>query len=155
MIAIWFGSGLLATTRGTCGYVYMVELMPKKAHAAVTATYNVMDSFIYVVAILYFWTISIDWFWYCLIGFVWQLVSLVLLLWVPESPRYLIKAGKFEKAKKAFKQIAKINNVRFDPTEVEPLENCEEDEPMAESIMTIAQTESRSGSWISPSFAEA
>ena len=59
-----------------------------------------------MVATIYFWKISKQWFWYCLIGYIWNVISVVLLVWMPESPRYLVSVGKLNEAKKAFATIA-------------------------------------------------
>ena len=69
---------------------------------------------IYVIAVIYFWQISTDWFWFVFIGSCYQIVSVTLLYFVPESPRYLLSAGRFEDARQAFEQIAKLNRVPFE-----------------------------------------
>ena len=74
-----------------------------------TSCWSVQEALTYVIATIYFWKISKQWFWYCSIGYIWQLISLICLYWMPESPRYLLKSGKFEQAREAFNRIAKMN----------------------------------------------
>ena len=64
---------------------------------------------IYIVATIYFWKINKHWFWFVLVGYIWNLISLIGLAWMPESPRFLVAAGKLQAARKAFQTIAKWN----------------------------------------------
>ena len=109
MILLVFLFGMLSSIRINVGYTYLMEMLPRKAQTNVTSCWSIQEAAIYVVATIYFWKISKQWFWYCFIGYVWQLISLVCLFWMPESPRYLIKSGKIEQARKALTQIAKTN----------------------------------------------
>ena len=74
-----------------------------------TSVWCVQDSSIYVLATLYFWKISTHWIYFCSVGYCWQIISVVFLFWMPESPRFLISVGKFDEARKAFATIAKWN----------------------------------------------
>ena len=49
-----------------------------------------------MVATVYFWKIDKHWFWYALIGYAWQIICVVGLYFIPESPRYLVKIGKLD-----------------------------------------------------------
>ena len=109
MIVLVFLFGMLSSVRLNVGYIYLMEVLPKKAQTNVTSCWSVQEAAIYVVATIYFWKISKQWFWYCFIGYVWQLTSLVCLFWMPESQRYLIKRGRTDEARKAFMQIARTN----------------------------------------------
>lgn len=109
MNAIWFGFGMSNSIRINIGYVFLVEMMPKKAQTSVTSLWNTQEALIYVFATFYFWKISQHWFWYCFIGYIWQILSVLLLYFIPESPRYLVSIGKLSEAKSAFETIAKWN----------------------------------------------
>lgn len=106
MIFIYFCFGMICSIRIQVGYVYLMEVLPKKAQTHVTSGWNVQEAMIYVVGTIYFWKISKHWFWYCLIGYIWQAISVIFLIWMPESPRYLISVGKLDEAKKVFQTIA-------------------------------------------------
>ena len=109
MILLWFTIGLITAIRISIGYVFLMELLPKKAQTAVTTGYGIQESLIYVLATVYFWKISLHWFWFVAVGLLWQCVSVVLLYWIPESPPYLVNMGRLEEAKKAFATIAHLN----------------------------------------------
>lgn len=111
MICIWFTFGLLTSLRTNVGYVYLMELLPKRVQTAVTSGWNVQESVIYVLGTLYFWKISTHWIYFTSIGFVWCVISAVLMIWVPESPRFLVNAGNLKAASKSLQFIAKLNRV--------------------------------------------
>ena len=109
MYAIWFVYGMNGSIMINVGYVFLMETMPRKAQNSVTSLWNMQEALIYVFATIYFWKISRHWFWYCLVGYVWQVISVVLLLFMPESPRWLVSVGRLSEAKAAFETIAKWN----------------------------------------------
>ena len=99
MIILYLCFGMLCSVRIQVGYVYLTEMMPKKAQTHVTSGWNVQEGMIYVIGTLYFWKVSKHWFWYCLIGYIWNIISVVLLVWMPESPRYLVSVGRLDEAR--------------------------------------------------------
>jgi Sugar (and other) transporter len=40
-------------------------------------------------------------------------LSLILMIWIPESPRWLISKGKYKQALAVYKHIAKLNGRTF------------------------------------------
>ena len=108
--------GLCSVNLGV-GYVYLMELLPKKVQTGVTSWLNVQEAFVYVFVTIYYWKISRHWFWLVFFGFAVHLLGCILLLWVPESPRYLIAAGRLEEARRAFAVVARINkkHLEWDP----------------------------------------
>ena len=109
MIGIWFTFGFSSSIRVTVGYVYIMELLPKKAQTPITSFWNIQEVSIYMLAVIYYWQFNASWFWFVLIGVVFQVISIIMLLFMPESPRYLVTAGRYEEARKAFETIAKYN----------------------------------------------
>jgi MFS family permease len=114
MIVLYFLFGMMSSIRISVGYVYMVEMMPKKAQTHVTSVWSVTEALVYLIATIWFWQVSKNWFWYCFIGYVWQMISVLGLFWMPESPRWLVSVGKLDEARKAFTTIARWNRKVLD-----------------------------------------
>ena len=96
MIAIWFLFGALSSVRMNIGYVYLMEMLPEKWQTPITSIWNVQEAFIYVLATLYFWKISTHWFYFVVIGLGFNIISVIGLFFLPESPRYLVTVKKFD-----------------------------------------------------------
>lgn len=109
MIFIWTVLGAMNSWRTTVGYVYIMECVPKKAQTPVTSLWNVQEGGIYLLATLYFWKVSKHWFWFSLVGYIWNIISAVFMIWMPESPRYLVNSGQLQKAAEAFRIVAWFN----------------------------------------------
>lgn len=67
-----------------------------------------------MLATLYFWKISTHWFYFVVIGLGFNIISVVGLFFLPESPRYLVTVKKFDEAKVAFEVMAKFNRKNLD-----------------------------------------
>ena len=109
MIAIFFFFGTISTMIIEIGYVYLMELLPASGQTNATTAWSIQEALIYITCVVYFWQISNDWFYYSLIGYSWNAISVICMFWIPESPRYLIGAGKIDEAKEALAYIAKWN----------------------------------------------
>jgi hypothetical protein len=44
-----------------------------------------------------------------------QVLGMILLFWIPESPEYLYSVSRFKESKKVLKQIAKYNKAKDFP----------------------------------------
>ena len=62
-----------------------------------------------MLATLYFWKVSSYWMPFVAVGPVLNLVCLVIVSFLPESPRYLVNADRLDETRKAFAKIAKLN----------------------------------------------
>ena len=91
MIAVSGACGALSSIRMNIGFVYMMELMPKSKQTIMGSIWNIFEGCIYVLATIYFWQISKYWLYYVLIGYLMQIFSAIIILWIPESPSFLIE----------------------------------------------------------------
>jgi len=115
-ISMMYLQGFLTSGRITVGYVYMQEFMTPKWRVVVGTLWNVFDGLSYLFMTIYFGWINKHYFWYCMIGFWFATFCLsVGLIFIPESPLWLLKVGRFEQAKLVIKKIVKFNG--FDATE--------------------------------------
>ena len=109
MILCWFLQGMNNSIRTNIGYVYLMEMMPKKWRTGVTSGLFIFETFIYVLATFYFWKISVHWQGIVIIGYVCQVICVGTMFLLPESPQYLIKKGKLDQAREALEKVAKWN----------------------------------------------
>ena len=109
MILVTFMLGLATTIRINIGFIYMMELMPKRNQTFYASAYNVLEGLVLLLATLYFWFVSKHWTYFVLIGFVLQVFNVITIQFLPESPRLLVELGRLEEAKVSFEKIAKWN----------------------------------------------
>ena len=106
---IFFG---LTQIKNTVPYVYLVELVPAKYSTSMSAGMTSFDSATLAVVCLYFIFISRDWF---PLFFAMTLLStfsyLVIVVFVPESPIWLLNNGRTGDAIAALNSIGKFNGV--------------------------------------------
>ena len=113
-----FATGFLSALRQNIGYVYVMELVPRKFQTPLTSAIQIVGAFGYVIASVIFWKVNQRTLYYQLVGFVSYCICTILTFWLPESPRYLVQAGQLDKAKLVFEKIAKWNGKEYtwDPT---------------------------------------
>lgn len=101
--------GVCNSIRVTIGFVYLMDLLPKKAQTPVTTVWCVEEALIYLIGTLWLWKIGKHTQGFEIVGLVWSFLSFVLVTWLPESPRFLVSTGQLSKAEGAFSTIAKKN----------------------------------------------
>jgi len=109
MIMVTFMFGLATTIRVNIGFVYMMELMPKRNQTFYGSAYNVLESSVLLLGTLYFWFVSKQWIYFTLFGFGLQIFSVITIQFLPESPRLMVELGRLDEAKASFEKIAKWN----------------------------------------------
>lgn len=114
MIAYVFVLGIMTTTRNSVCFVYLMELLPKRMQSTYGGNFNALNSSILPCAILYFWFVSNDWIYIHYLGLTVQVMCLVCVVFLPESPRLLIELQKLEEARQSFQRIAQVNKCHLE-----------------------------------------
>lgn len=70
MMAAVASFGALASIRQVTGFIYFLELLPKKNNTAAACVFFVIDGATYLIVALYFWVISTHWFYIILVAYV-------------------------------------------------------------------------------------
>ena len=68
-----------------------------------------LDAASYMITVVYFWKISINWFYYFFFTIGANLIGLIGVYFIPESPRMLLNVGRNEEAMESLNEIAKFN----------------------------------------------
>ena len=76
-----------------------MEFNPKNLQIVIGALWGVFSAFIYFFSTIYFWRISKNWLYIVTVGYGFQIVGLVTLFFLPESPRVLAQLNRLTKCK--------------------------------------------------------
>ena len=107
------------------GYVNVCEYVhsPWKNH--VCTILLVFDMLVTIMIGVYFHYISRYWLWYCLIGLIFNVISLVGIYIIPESPEYLYCFYRFEDCKEILHHIADWNGNSFKALCFRRIDHCD------------------------------
>ena len=113
-ITLW---GCMESCTQTIGWIYLMELSPKKKQVILGSIYLTFDSTVYLIAAIYFKYISKKWFYYSLAGYVFLVISCLLVWFLPESPTQLIELNRLDEAEAALLRVAWVggNVHKFNP----------------------------------------
>jgi hypothetical protein len=107
--AFMFIFGMSAIGRSAIGFLYLMELLPSNTQVIAGTALHIHNTFTGLIGCLYFWLISKNWiylgYWGCATG----VLGLVAVLFMPESPKFLISVHKYEEARAAINHIARYN----------------------------------------------
>lgn len=107
--------GVTEAGRYYVGYVYMVEFQPSSYQADVGLSIFVVHAIVKIFYDLYFALISKEWFFFCIMSIVGSLTCFIIVLkWLPESPRFLVAKHKVEPAKDTFNYMRRVNKPHGD-----------------------------------------
>lgn len=105
-----FYAGIVSIGRFTCGYLLLTELVPEKWEYLVGPGFLSGDAMMIIYLTIYFRYISqnsMPVFW---AGLILNIFCMIMtMLFVPESPKWLVSVKQFEKARQAIYRIARYN----------------------------------------------
>lgn len=93
VIFFFFGVGFVGNV--SIGPLYIQEFLQKRHRAISICVIQTLEGFVVILCVLYFVYITKDWkpWYYFVLGQ--QLLIIVGLLWLPESPEYYFSKGRF------------------------------------------------------------
>ena len=94
----------------------MLEYLPSDRHAFFSSLLWIIDSLVALGGVVYFVFLSKNWLWFVLIGYVLTAFGMVGSLFIPETPKYLMKVGRVAEFERVMNKIAGLNgnSVAFD-----------------------------------------
>ena len=110
VLFIW---GLFNSCRTNIGYLYMIELMPKKDQGTICTIWNITEGSIALFATYWFMNVSKHWYGLLSIGIYFQIFTLATVWFLPESPIYLLKRKRYQELKEALEYIALWNGTKL------------------------------------------
>ena len=102
MIQTSFVYGAASAVICTTGYLYLLELAPKKNEKRVGTIFWLFDQIPYLMAIMYFWFVSLHWSYLLMVGYCMQILGFLLCLILPESPAYLLSLNRVDETIQVF-----------------------------------------------------
>ncbi|HEY2298936.1 MAG TPA: sugar porter family MFS transporter [Jatrophihabitans sp.] len=122
--------GLAIGADSAIATAYISEYAPAKRRGALAMlqqwmiTVGILVSYVVALVILKIWPGSsgADWRWFFGLGAVPAIIGLILRFEMPESPRWLIRKGKYDQAQQAFDQLGievSVDDVEYTAQELE------------------------------------
>ena len=106
-----FLAGPCIIARMSCGFLMLMEHMPRKHQAKVGAVIMVSEGLCQVLWVFYLSVISKDTFKFIYFAVALNVISAIGTYWIPESPRYLYGINDLEKCREVFTYLARCNGV--------------------------------------------
>ena len=100
-------------------YMILMELVSPKYRSQFSLMVNGIDGFANIFIALGFKYLQNWRTWFLINDIEVALIFIVILVFLPESPRYLISTGRFNKARKVFQYVAHINKKPMFPHKLE------------------------------------
>lgn len=101
--------GVSTSGRTSIGFCYFCEFSPTNYHNLLGTLWSVSEAMVFIYLTIYYKYISKDWFWTVAFGLSLNIVGLVFLLFLPESPRYLFYKKRFKECEEVLRAMAKYN----------------------------------------------
>jgi MFS family permease len=111
-IVLLFFFGATCPGREHVPFTYMCELVPERHRQIIGSVLLFADATTIGLIAVYFRFISKQWLYFQYFSLGLNLIATVVILFVPESPKYLHGRGSYQKAKDALTKIARFNKAQ-------------------------------------------
>jgi MFS family permease len=102
IMALFFVNGVQTGGRQACGFCYFCELAPSRYADLMGSFWNVSEGSVYIWITLYYRYLSKEWKWTVVFAAVEAFLSVVVVILIlPESPKWLYKEKRYEECQKA------------------------------------------------------
>lgn len=92
--------------------IYTQEFLPKRHRSTVLAASATLEGLTLLAVSLYFYYLTRDWrYWFYVVTVV-QVIVILGLCWLPESPDFLFAKGRFLESRNVILRIARFNGKR-------------------------------------------
>ncbi len=93
-------------------FVYLLEFMPIKYYNIIGTLFAIWEGLTLTCLAIYFRYISKEWIYYQIFGLSLNVLCFITLVFVPESPKFLYSAKRYQEAKQSLAFVAKFNRVK-------------------------------------------
>ena len=91
LMLIWmFLTGMMAGIKFSMGWIYFLEFLVESRYTVVAVVTMLTENATNLWFVIYFDVVSKNWIWLVLFGAIAESICLVLQVFVPESPKFLI-----------------------------------------------------------------
>lgn len=113
-VFLTFMLGALSSIRREIGYVYTIELAPPQYKEVFSSVFLINGGLLSMTGVIYFKWISSYWIWLGLFGAILNVLGVLTVVPLPESPVWLVKKGDFVRAQASLEVIANKNGTRLE-----------------------------------------
>jgi hypothetical protein len=100
----------MSVGRASIGYLYMLELIPTENQALAGTILHFVNSSVTILSCIYFYFISKYWLWFQVFGWSLNLLTVVCVIFMPESPKFLLTKKKYDECREVLTKMAVTNN---------------------------------------------
>lgn len=111
-IGLYFVQGICTSANSTIIMTYMNETVTENKRVMVTTLLSIGNSFPLIIQVVYYYFFKDSYILYWFI-FAATLSLTSMLVFIPESPKYLYAHNYFDKARRSLHLIAEINGIEY------------------------------------------
>jgi len=107
---LFFIIGLLSSSRLSLGFIYGSEIISESSQNIAGSMFNLFDAQVVIFSSLFLQHVSADWVNLHSVFLGMILLSFLISLILPESPKFLVSRKDYDAALESYNTIAKFNN---------------------------------------------
>lgn len=105
--------GLTNPGKSNVCYIFLLEFIPKKWQTPVSTLLLFADGSTMIFLSLYFRFVSKNWLWFQIFTLSLTTVAFIVILFAPESPKYLYSFKRYKESRRNLQYIARFNRVIY------------------------------------------